>query len=294
MGKQLGQHFLKNKRKIRKIVDALELQNGDAIVEIGPGNGTLMKEMSQRNKELRIIGIEKDKELVNKLLSSKFIRNTNIEIIEGDILKILPKLTQLENLRACPCVAYNKEGGEMNIPKVYLFPPTDEIASFAYKLVGNIPYYITGRLFRILGEVEKKPKLIILTIQKEVAERLVVKPPNMNILGASVQVWGDVKIIEQIPKEDFEPVPKVDSAVVKIVPRKNKIPKGYYQLVKILFRHPRKTILNNLSIGLEKEVVSKKIKDVGFDPKIRPQNLSIENIKKLAEVLLSKNDQSVH
>ena len=268
MGKQLGQHFLKNKRKIRKIVDALELQNGDAIVEIGPGNGTLMKEMSQRNKELRIIGIEKDKELVNKLLSSKFIRNTNIEIIEGDILKILPKLTQLENLRACPCVAY--------------------------KLVGNIPYYITGRLFRILGEVERKPKLIILTIQKEVAERLVAKPPNMNILGASVQVWGDVKIIEQIPKEDFEPVPKVDSAVVKIVPRKNKIPEGYYQLVKILFRHPRKTILNNLSISLEKEVVSKKIKDAGFDPKIRPQNLSVENIKKLAGVLLCKNNQSVH
>ena len=262
MGKQFGQHFLKNKRKIRKIVDALELQNGDTVIEIGPGNGTLMKEMNQRNKELRIIGIEKDKELVNKLLSSKFIKNTDIEIIEGDILKILPGLT------------------------------TYKLTTL--KLVGNIPYYITGRLFRILGEVERKPKLIILTIQKEVAERLVAKPPNMNILGASVQVWGDVKTIEQIPKEDFKPVPKVDSAVIKIVPRGNKIPEGYYQLVKILFRHPRKTILNNLSISLEKEVVSKKIKDMGFDPKIRPQNLSVENIKKLAGVLLCKNNQSVH
>ena len=187
------------------------------------------------------------------------------------------------------CIAwYNEKGGEINILKVCLFPPTDEIASFAYKLVGNIPYYITGRLFRILGEVEKKPKLIILTIQKEVAERLVVKPPNMNILGASVQVWGDVKIIEQIPKENFNPVPKVDSAVIKIVPRGNKIPEGYYQLVKILFRHPRKTILNNLSISLEKEVVSKKIKDMGFDPKIRPQNLSVSTIKKLVRIVSNK------
>jgi 16S rRNA (adenine1518-N6/adenine1519-N6)-dimethyltransferase len=261
MSKRLGQHFLKNKKKIRKIVDALELQNGDTVVEIGPGKGALTKEIL-KNK-IKYIGIEKDEELIDELLSSKFVREKdNIEIIEGDILKILPGLT------------------------------TYKLTTL--KLVGNIPYYITGQLLRILGEIEKKPKFIVLTIQKEVAERLVVKPPNMNILGASVQVWGDVKIIEQIPKEDFKPVPKIDSAVIKIVPRGNKIPEGYYQLVKILFRHPRKTILNNLSIGLEKEVVSKKIKDMGFDPKIRPQNLSVENIKKLAGVLLDKNNQSVH
>jgi len=261
MSKRLGQYFLKNKRKIQKIVDALELQNGDTVVEIGPGKGALTREIL-KNK-VKYIGIEKDEELIDELLNSKFVRERdNIEIIKGDILKILPGLT------------------------------TYKLTTL--KLVGNIPYYITGQLLRILEEIEKKPKFIVLTIQKEVAERLVVKPPNMNILGASVQVWGDIKIIEQIPKEDFKPVPKVDSAVIKIVPLGNKIPEGYYQLVKILFRHPRKTILNNLSISLEKEVVSKKIKDAGFDPKIRPQNLSIENIKKLAGVLLDKNNQSVH
>ena len=265
MSKRLGQYFLKNKKKIRKIVDALELQNGDTVVEIGPGKGALTRELGNRNKELRIIGIEKDSGLAENLeekLIPEFEKwGSKLEIIKGDILKILSSLIH-----------------------------NSSSINSTYKLLGNIPYYITGQLLRVLEEIEKKPEVIVLTVQKEVAERLVVKPPNMNILGASVQVWGDVKIIEQIPKEDFKPVPKVDSAVIKIVPRGNKIPKGYYQLVKILFRHPRKTILNNLSISLEKEVVSKKIEDLGFNPKIRPQNLSVENIKKLAGVLLGKNN----
>jgi 16S rRNA (adenine1518-N6/adenine1519-N6)-dimethyltransferase len=287
MSKYLGQHFLKNKAIIKKIVDALQLEDGDTVVEIGPGNGSLIKELGSRNKELRIIGIEKDKSLFDKLVNSKFIRERNgVEIIEGDVLKIFPKISTHYSL-----------------------------LTTYYKLVGNIPYYITGYLLRILGEIRKKPSLIVFTIQKEVAERLTAKPPKMNpvrdretgngaklpltgtqtrpvsngmnILGASVQVWGNIEILSYVSKNDFNPKPKVDSAVIKITPLKKEVPEKYYETVKTIFRHPRKTILNNLLVESKekKEVILEKIERAGLDPKMRPQNLGVEDI-----VRLSKND----
>jgi len=259
MSKYLGQHFLKNKAIIKKIVDALQLEDGDTVVEIGPGNGSLIKELGSRNKELRIIGIEKDKSLFDKLVNSKFIRERNgVEIIEGDVLKIFPKISTHYSL-----------------------------LTTYYKLVGNIPYYITGYLLRILGEIRKKPSLIVFTIQKEVAERLTANPPKMNILGASVQVWGNIEILSYVSKNDFNPKPKVDSAVIKITPLKKEVPEKYYETVKTIFRHPRKTILNNLLVESKekKEVILEKIERAGLDPKMRPQNLGVEDI-----VRLSKND----
>jgi 16S rRNA (adenine1518-N6/adenine1519-N6)-dimethyltransferase len=251
MSKQLGQHFLKNKAVIRKIIDDLQLEDGDTVVEIGPGNGVLMKEMIGRGKKLKIIGIEKDSNLAENLINSRFVKENNIKIVKGDILDFLPRI---------------KEN---------------------YKLVGNIPYYITGYLLRILGEIRKKPLLIVFTIQKEVAERLTANPPKMNILGASVQVWGNIEILSYVSKNDFNPKPKVDSAVIKITPLKKEVPEKYYETVKTIFKHPRKTILNNLLVESKekKEVILEKIKRAGLDPKMRPQNLGVEDIIKL-----SKND----
>src|SRR3989344_6086795 len=187
----LGQHFLKNKAKIKKIVEALNLENGDTVIEIGPGHGELTDELGIMNNELRIIAIEKDKNLF-KYLKNKFSQDKNIEIIEGDILKIFPS------------IIHNSSFIIQN-----------------YKIVGNIPYYITGYLLRILGELEKKPSLIVLTIQKEVAERICAirqaqGKPKMNLLAASVQFWAEPKIIGYISKKDFRPAPKVDSAIIKL------------------------------------------------------------------------------
>ena len=256
---RLGQHFLINKNKIKKIVDALGLKSADAVIEIGPGHGELTLELRIRNAELRIIAIEKDKKLADNL-KDKFKKDKDIEIIEGDALKILPELTvsrkrQIKN----------------------------------YKIVGNIPYYITGYLLRIIGELKNKPSLIILTIQKEVAERAAAKPPKMNLLAASVQIWAKMEIIGHIPRKDFQPMPEVDSAIIKLTPKTKTLtltPKPYYSFIKILFKQPRKTILNNLRRTTNNlQLLTKKIELIGINPNNRPQNLSIERIIKLAQIL---------
>ncbi|MCL4437645.1 16S rRNA (adenine(1518)-N(6)/adenine(1519)-N(6))-dimethyltransferase RsmA [Patescibacteria group bacterium] len=261
--KHLGQHFLKNKAKLRKIVDALELKRGDVVVEIGPGRGALTFPLAEKCKELdcKIIAIEKDKELASEL-KEKFKDNKNVEIIEGDALKEIK--SQISNLK--------------NV-----------------KIVGNIPYYITGYLFRIIGELERKPFLIVLLIQKEVAERVCAKPPKMNLLAASVQFWAEPKIIGYVSRKDFSPAPKVDSAIIKLSPKcsfshsqecwneQNKQnADNYYQFIKVLFRQPRKTAVNNISkfknLNMTKEKLVEKLAGLGIKENARPQDLSVEQI----------------
>ncbi len=271
MGQKLGQHFLKNKEKIKKIVGSLDLKRGDFVIEIGPGYGELTRELEIRSEKLgvKIIAIEKDPKLVNSLREE--LKPSGIEIIEGDALKILPELPKTYN-------SSNLRSSEPNGLK----PET-------YKLVGNIPYYITGRLLRVLGELELKPKLIILTTQKEVAERICAEPPKMNLLAASVQFWAKPEIVDYIPKKDFKPQPKVDSAIIRLRTRdyESKIMGDYYKFIKILFKQPRKTILNNLASGLnlKKDEVIKKLGILEINPLDRPQNIDIATIQKLVRIL---------
>jgi len=242
--RQLGQYFLINQEKLRKIAAALDFKPDETIVEIGPGHGELTELITGR-----IIAIEKDERLAN-YLKQKFSVQKNIEIISGDALKILPKL-EIKN----------------------------------YKLVGNIPFYLTGYLLRIIGELENKPLLIVFTLQKEVAERICSQPPKMNLLAASVQFWAEPKIIDYISKKDFQPQPKVDSAVIKLVisNQPSAASKKYYQFIKILFKQPRKTILNNLATSLEKnkEEIIKILEASKIKPSDRPQDLTLEQIKNL-------------
>lgn len=259
---KLGQHFLINKNKINKIIDSLELKSGDTIIEIGPGHGELTSGIRNYELGIRVIAIEKDKKLINDL-QKNFSKNKNVKIIEGDALKILPKIPKNQNLK----------------PKTY-------------KIVGNIPYYITGYLLRIIGELKNKPSLIILTIQKEVVERIVAKPPKMNLLAASVQFWAEPEIIDYILKKDFKPAPEVDSAIIKLIPKTQNLKlKTYYSLIKIIFKQPRKTILNNILEAkkdgyqrkkMRKEKIIEKLNKVGVNSNDRPQNLSIEQIKQLS------------
>ncbi|MEE8131698.1 MAG: 16S rRNA (adenine(1518)-N(6)/adenine(1519)-N(6))-dimethyltransferase RsmA [Candidatus Paceibacterota bacterium] len=258
MAKKLGQHFLINKSKIKKIIDALELKPGDTVIEIGPGHGELTLPLARNFQFLisnfQIITIEKDLKLIKDLKSK--IQNLglkNIEIIEGDALKILPKLCS-------------------------------KLHASSFKIVGNIPYYITGHLLRIISELKNKPSLIVLTIQKEVAERICAIQPKMNLLAASVQFWAEPKIIGGIPKKDFKPTPKVDSAIIKLVPKSQKLKtKSYYRLIKILFKQPRKTIINNLRPTTnDLRLLTQKLQKLKINPADRPQNLSIKQIKELS------------
>jgi len=259
MPQKLGQHFLKNKIKLKKIVDALELESGDVVIEIGPGHGELTKEIKNQKSKIKIIAIEKDSSLV-ELLEKKFSEDKNIKVVEGDALKILPSLI---------------ENSKLKIEN--------------YKVVGNIPYYITGFLFRLIGELENKPNIIVFTIQKEVAERITAEPPRMNLLAASVQFWAEPKIIGYISKKDFRPVPKVDSAIIRLMPTRihadqNADQRGnYYKFIRTLFKQPRKTIVNNLQpITNNKQLILEKLKKLKIDPQSRPQNLTVEQIMQLS------------
>jgi len=280
MGQRLGQHFLVNKNKIQKIVEALELKNNDVVVEIGPGHGELTSQLKIEKSKIKIIAIEKDETLAKKFSenfqfsilnfqsSLNFQLLNNKTIIIGDALKILPELSRKLNFAS-------------------------------YKLCGNIPYYITGRLLRILSELENKPLLTVLTIQKEVAQRMCgikegsSNPYGMNLLAAITQYWAGLKIVGYISKNDFRPTPKVDSAIIKLSPRDNadymqKNADKFYKFVKVLFKQPRKTILNNLAASdkiqkeRRKEEIVKKLQALDINPQDRPENLSLARIEQLS------------
>ncbi len=200
-----------------------------------------------------------------------------LSIIEGDALKLLPEIVA-------------------QLPR-----------EARYKIVGNIPYYITGKLLRVVSELEYAPERVIVLIQEEVAERICAAPPAMNRLAASVQFWADATIIARVPRNDFSPPPKVDSAVIvlknnflaKNAVRDRKIkasvqhaiePTRYYKTVRAIFAQPRKTLLNNLSViagkGVTKEHIITHLQKIGIDPAARPQDLSIEQIIAIAYSVL--------
>jgi 16S rRNA (adenine1518-N6/adenine1519-N6)-dimethyltransferase len=276
MFKRLGQHFLINKNKIRKIIEVLELKDGDKVIEIGPGHGELTSNLKSQISNLKIIAIEKDGNLA-KFLREKFSEDKNIEIIQGDALK------EIKN----------------QISKIKMTNQKFKIIQ-NLKIVGNIPYYITGYLFRILGELKNKPELIVLTIQKEVAERAAARPPKMNLLAASAQFWAEPEIIGYVSRKDFKPMPKVNSAIIKLRIKNYElgIKDNYYKLIKVLFKQPRKTILNNFLATSDKgqatrdkrqetrdkrrEEIVKKLEKAGVNPQARPQDLSLEQIIKLS------------
>lgn len=269
---RLGQHFLKNKKVVAEIINAIALRAGAVVFEIGPGHGELTKELVIENEKTKnerdkskIITIEKDEELCGAL-KKRFEDNAHMEIVCGDALKLLPLLVQ----------------------KLKTSEKT------AYLLAGNIPYYITGHLLRIISELENKPERCVLMIQKEVAERVAAQPPSMNRLAASVQFWAEPKIIATVPKDDFHPAPKVDSSVIALARKNDPLPCDaghYYVAVRALFSQPRKTVLNNICAsitaekreGTKKETVAVTLAAIGIDPLSRPQNLSVKYIADIAE-----------
>lgn len=214
----LGQNFLIHSLTLKKVIETAELNSNDTILEIGPGLGTLTQELARVAK--KVIAIEKDWAMV-KMLQETLKGNKNVEVIQGDIL-----LTTNYSL------------------------PTQ------YKIVANIPYYLTSPLIRKFLESENPPKCMVLMVQKEVAQRICATPPNMSILSASVQFYANAEIISYVTKDKFWPSPKVDSAIIKITPfeRPGKIsPEKFFRVVKAGFSHPRKQLVNNLSVALKKE-----------------------------------------
>jgi 16S rRNA (adenine1518-N6/adenine1519-N6)-dimethyltransferase len=280
---KLGQHFLKNAAILEKIIGALAIADGDRVIEIGPGHGELTAPLAHaaHGKRCEIFCIEKDHALIGGLevfaaqenvaamggADDRASAGPRVTIIEGDALKLLPDMA------------------------------TTKISN--YKIVGNIPYYITGKLLRTISECEHKPERTVLLIQKEVALRICAAPPGMNRLAASVQFWADAEIIAQVPRKDFSPPPDVDSAVVVLntkifagKPARDLNPVLYYRAVRAIFAQPRKTLLNNLSAAagetVKKNDIAARIEKIDVNPDARPQDLSIVQIASLARLGLWK------
>ncbi len=277
MRKKLAQHFLTNRAVIKKIIAAIDPQKGEVIIEIGSGHGELTLPLAGvcARTGCRVIAIEKDLGLAKALELRIQDLKENVQIVHADAIKFIPSIPKSY------VPSSSARGARL---------PDGQGSAFggeSYKLVGNIPYYITGYLFRVLGELEKKPLRCVFMVQKEVAERLVREPHQMNRFAASVQFWAEIKMLRTVPRENFSPPPRVDSAIVKLETRgerKGIAGEEYYRAVRIIFQQPRKTISNNLRSGYKKEknLVLDTLKKIGLRGDIRPQNLSVEDILRIA------------
>lgn len=257
--KRLGQNFLINEGVFKKIIKTANLSKNDLILEIGPGVGNLTLELAKITK--KVIAIEKDKkmcEILKDVLESWNMKN--VKIIEKDILKL--------------------------DQKPYILKP--------YKIVANLPYYITSPVIRKFLELKKPPELMVLMVQKEVAKRICALPPKMSLLAVSVQFYAKPEIISFVSKNSFWPQPKVDSAIIKIVPHRpapHQIRSGekfrdcFFKIVKAGFSHPRKQLINNLSkeLKLDKEKIKNWLLENGVKPSQRAESLSVENWQKLTK-----------
>jgi len=261
MGQRLGQHFLTNKSILSRIADLIECQPGEALIEIGPGRGGLTTELLRRMKEASLSGnqlylLEKDNALATQISWEKDFSGAHIII--GDALETLPLL--IKGFGTTP-----------------------------YRIVGNIPYYITGYLLRVISQTQPLPLQCVFLIQKDVALRIVAGSNSHNLLSSSVGVWADSKIAFTISPGSFSPPPKVSSAVVvldtnlKVPPQE--LPR-YFSFVRSLFSHPRKTVINNLvEAGYSRNKIENTIKELSLSSVVRPQVLDVEKIHTLMRLL---------
>jgi len=245
--KSLGQNFLNDPAALQEIIRAAEIQPEDAVLEIGPGLGNLTRYLALSAKT--VVCVELDHDLI-PILRTTLAENTNTSVIEADILQVSPaSLMQ-----------------------------TDD-----YLVVANVPYYITSAIFRHLLEKAPRPRRIVLTIQKEVAERICARPGDMSLLALSVQVFGQPKIAAIIPAKAFFPVPKVDSAVIRVdmYPEARINPallETFFRMAKAGFSQKRKTLRNSLSAGLRltPNDTGQLLEQAGIDPMRRAETLSID------------------
>lgn len=260
--KRLGQNFLVDKRVLNKIIATAELKLDDIVLEVGPGIGNLTLELAKRVK--KVIAIEKDSrmvEVLEKVLDEQGIKN--VQIIQADVLKI----------------------------KNWKFNKNLKLKIKNFKVVANLPYYIVSPTIRKFLEIDEvKPRQLVLMVQKEVAQRICAKPPDMNLLAVSVRFYATPKIISYVSKKCFFPQPKVDSAILRIAPLINADRKLinadlFFKIVRAGFSHPRKQILNNLSEGLKlnkTEIITWLLKN-NIQPSQRAETLSIEDWLRLAK-----------
>lgn len=250
--KGLGQNFLVDSRVLGRIVDTAELEPHDVVLEIGSGLGTLTQALAEVAR--RVVAVELDEQLVD-VLRTRLANFRNVEIICGDVL-------------------------DLDVPRLVsgkLEPLTP------FKVVANIPYYITSAVLRHVLEAAARPKLMVVMVQREVAQRIVAHPGQMSLLAVSVQFYGRPRLVFRVPARAFYPAPKVDSAVVRIDPHPQLPLDGrevgaFFDVVRAGFAQRRKQLRNALLHGLplSADQLSEAMAAAAIDPSRRAQTLSVE------------------
>jgi len=259
--KGLGQHFLVDGGVLEVITSAAGLTSDDLVVEVGPGLGILTGELAKKAGE--VIAIELDDRLA-ALLKETLACYKNVTIVNDDVLNIEPE-ELLERQR-----------------------------SPAYKVVANLPYYITSPVLRHFLTASAKPRVMVVMVQEEVAEAITAGPGDMGILSISVQFYGRPEIVSRVPAQAFYPAPEVGSAVLKIdvypKPRFDVEEENFFELVRAGFAAPRKQLANSLAqgLGLGKELVLPLLEKAGIEPLRRAETLSLEEWARLVRAFEEK------
>ena len=259
--KRLGQNFLVDPAALDRIVDAATLDAQEPVVEVGAGVGNLTRLLAGRAGQ--VVAVEVDGQLV-ELLREQVSDLPNVQVLHGDVLSI----------------------SDFGFPHL------------GYVVVGNLPYYITSAILRHFLEGEPRPKRLVVTVQREVAQRIVAGPGDMSLLAVSVQFYGRPEIVARIPAGAFYPAPEVDSAVVRIntgpALRTMLAPgvddRAFFRLVRAGFSQKRKTLRNALSAGLRRSPaeVEALLRQAGIDPRRRAETLSLEEWAELAGALYGR------
>lgn len=244
--KLMGQNWLVNPKILGDILKAGEIEGGETVLEVGPGTGLLTEQLVRQGA--KIIAVEKDQRLI-PILREKLKPWQHVKIVKEDILKFNPRDYGLKDKN--------------------------------YKLIGNVPYYLTSYLLRTVFEKWPQPQIMVLMIQKEVAQRITARPPRMNLLALFAQYFAQLEIIKIVSRKNFKPIPKVDSAIIRLTPhsqtfntRKELI---LFRLWKAGFSSKRKKLIGNLvkRLTIERKVLEKAFLASELDLNCRAENLSL-------------------
>ena len=253
--KALGQNYLSDPSILEKMVEAAGVQAEDAVLEIGPGLGSLTRHLARSAR--RVVAVEIDQGLI-PILQQVLADESNVSIIHADILSL---------------------------------DPAEIMAGEPYLVVANIPYYITSAIFRHLLESRRRPQRLVLTVQREVAGRICAAPGDMSLLALSVQVYGAPRPVLRIPARAFYPPPKIDSVTLRVdLFDQPLIPAGqmnaFFRLAKAGFSQKRKTLRNALSGGLgwTPEQAEQLLQAAGIDPGRRAETLSLAEWRSLTGI----------
>ena len=265
--RSLGQNFLLDEKHLDRIVAAADLSPTDVVLEIGPGLGTLTRRLAAQAGH--VVAVELDNRLI-ELLRADFASQPHVQIVHNDILETVPSALLAEYLPGL-------QGSDQPL---------------RYKVVANLPYYITSLVLRHMLEASPPPSLAVVMVQKEVADRICAKPGDLSLLAISVQFYAIPHIVQRVPAGAFYPAPKVDSAVLRLDVRPQPAvtaisPQAFFDVVRAGFGQKRKQLANSLSAGLEmpKNVVQAALTRAEIDARRRAETLTLDEWGTLCQTL---------